>query len=136
MVDIKNEYVSRLKNIFTLAVACFLTLQTGIISISKSGEAQAQTVRVGMSWIPNVEYAGVWIAMEKGYFANEGLNIKHFPGGPNAPKPPENTIFLLKKIGDLDPAGYVGQLIPESLRQAEGNIRMYYKLSEELTENE
>ena len=55
---------------------------------------------------------------------------------PNAPKPKENIIFLLKKIGDLDPPGYVGQLIPESLRQAEGNIRMYYKLSEELTENE
>ena len=41
-----------------------------------------------MSWIPNVEYGGVWIAMEKGYFADEGLSIKHFPGGPNAPKPP------------------------------------------------
>ena len=55
---------------------------------------------------------------------------------PNAPKPAENIIFLLKKIGDLDPPGYVGQLIPESLRQAEGSIRMYYKPSEELTENE
>ena len=55
---------------------------------------------------------------------------------PKAPKPKENIIFLLKKIGDLDPPGYVGQLIPESLRQAEGSIRMYYKPSEELTENE
>ena len=89
MGNIKNKYGKLQKIIFTLAVTTFLSLQTGILGFSQSGEAQAkETVRVGMSWIPNVEYGGVWIAMEKGYFADEGLSIKHFPGGPNAPKPP------------------------------------------------
>ena len=83
MGNIKYKYGKLQKIIFTLAVTTFLSLQTGILGFSQSGEAQAkETVRVGMSWIPNVEYGGVWIAMEKGYFADEGLSIKHFPGGP------------------------------------------------------
>jgi ABC-type nitrate/sulfonate/bicarbonate transport system substrate-binding protein len=55
-----------------------------------TGEVFAQnpeTVRVGMSWIPNVEYGGVWLGLEKGYFDQEKLKIQYFPGGPNAPKP-------------------------------------------------
>lgn len=42
---------------------------------------------VALTWIPNVEYAGLWIALEKGYFREEGLDVKTVPGGPNAPAP-------------------------------------------------
>ena len=48
--------------------------------------AQDKTVRVALSWIPNVEYGGLWLAMERGYFKQEGLKIEYQPGGPNAPK--------------------------------------------------
>lgn len=50
--------------------------------------AQTKTVRVALGWINNVEYAGIWLAMENGYFKDEGLEVKTLPGGPNAPPPP------------------------------------------------
>jgi ABC-type nitrate/sulfonate/bicarbonate transport system substrate-binding protein len=53
-------------------------------------EAHAQTpsaLTVALTWIANVEYAGLWIALGKGYFRAEGLDLKYLPGGPNAPAP-------------------------------------------------
>ena len=46
-----------------------------------------------------------------------------------APKT-ENIVFLLKTIGDVDPPGFVGQQIPVSMRQADGNVKVYYQLPE------
>ena len=42
----------------------------------------------------------------------------------------ENIVFLLKTIGDVDPPGFVGQQIPVSMRQADGNVKVYYQLPE------
>src|SRR5260370_38616463 len=50
--------------------------------------AQAKPVRVALGWINNAEYAGVWMALENGYFKEEGLEGKSPPGGPTAPPPP------------------------------------------------
>jgi ABC-type nitrate/sulfonate/bicarbonate transport system substrate-binding protein len=50
--------------------------------------AQAKSVRAALGWINNVEYAGVWLALENGYFKEEGLEVKTLPGGPNAPQTP------------------------------------------------
>ena len=53
-----------------------------------------------------------------------------------AAKPKDDVHYLLKKIGDLDPPGHQGQLVPESLRQASGSIRLYYQPREMFTKNE
>src|SRR5476649_786109 len=57
--------------------------------------AQAQTptkpARVALAWINNVEYAGLWVGEDKGYFKEEGIEVKTLSGGPNAP-PPQVTI--------------------------------------------
>jgi ABC-type nitrate/sulfonate/bicarbonate transport system substrate-binding protein len=50
--------------------------------------AQAKPVRAALGWINNVEYAGVWMGLENGYFKEEGLDLKTLTGGPNAPPPP------------------------------------------------
>ncbi|MEF2070100.1 ABC transporter substrate-binding protein [Consotaella aegiceratis] len=44
-------------------------------------------LRVQCGWIANVEYADVWIAVEKGLFQKRGLSVDVAPGGPNAPDP-------------------------------------------------
>lgn len=36
-------------------------------------------------WISNVEYAGFWTALERGFFAEEGIDAAYVSGGPNAP---------------------------------------------------
>src|SRR5476651_2564856 len=52
---------------------------------------QTKPVRVALAWINNVEYAGLWIGEDKGYFKEEGIEVKTLSGGPNAP-PPQVTI--------------------------------------------
>jgi ABC-type nitrate/sulfonate/bicarbonate transport system substrate-binding protein len=44
-------------------------------------------VTTALSWIANVQHAGYWVGLEKGYFAAEGLDARHVAGGPNAPQP-------------------------------------------------
>ena len=44
-------------------------------------------LRVALGWITNVEFAGFWIADDRGYYADEGLDVEFLPGGPNAPQP-------------------------------------------------
>ncbi|MDT7692895.1 MAG: hypothetical protein QOI75_2262, partial [Pseudonocardiales bacterium] len=39
-------------------------------------------VRVALGWITNVEFAGFWIAQDRGYYRQEGLNVEFIPGGP------------------------------------------------------
>jgi ABC-type nitrate/sulfonate/bicarbonate transport system substrate-binding protein len=46
--------------------------------------AAATKLRVQTGWIPNVQYAGEWLADSKGYFAKAGLDVQFIPGGPNA----------------------------------------------------
>jgi ABC-type nitrate/sulfonate/bicarbonate transport system substrate-binding protein len=62
-------------------------------------QAQGKPVRVAIGWINNVEYAGVWMGLEKGYFKAEGLDVTTLPGGPNAPQPPVTVASGKAKIG-------------------------------------
>ena len=92
-------------SIAAIAGSAFLSATIAVSGFSSAGNAQGmKTVRVGMSWIPNVEYGGVWLGLENGYFAEEKLNIKYFPGGPNAPKP-----LVTLAAGKID-IGYGGWL--------------------------
>jgi ABC-type nitrate/sulfonate/bicarbonate transport system substrate-binding protein len=61
--------------------------------------AQGKPVRVAMGWINNVEYGGIWIGLENGYFKEEGLDLKTLPGGPNAPPPPVTVASGGAEIG-------------------------------------
>jgi ABC-type nitrate/sulfonate/bicarbonate transport system substrate-binding protein len=49
--------------------------------------AATQNLMIAHEWISNGQYAGTWIALEKGYFAKEGLSVGYTPGGPNATSP-------------------------------------------------
>lgn len=55
----------------------------------------ATPLRAALNWLPNVQYAGFWVALEKGYFAEEGIDPQYFPGGPNAP----NSLVTLAADG-------------------------------------
>lgn len=43
---------------------------------------KASTVTFQESWLSNVEFAGVYAAVKKGYFADEGISVKISSGGP------------------------------------------------------
>lgn len=50
-----------------------------------AGSGETASLRVALGWITNVEFAGFWIADDRGYYAEEGLEVEFVPGGPNAP---------------------------------------------------
>ncbi|TDD81670.1 ABC transporter substrate-binding protein [Actinomadura rubrisoli] len=39
---------------------------------------------VKLAWIPNAEYAGIFVGAEDGLFTKQGLNVDILPGGPNS----------------------------------------------------
>lgn len=66
-----------------------LIIVSGATALTFTGLVHAQTkeVRVAQTWVPNVEYAGLWLAIDQGYFEEEGLSVEYIPGGPNASRP-------------------------------------------------
>ena len=42
---------------------------------------------LAMGWISNVEYGGNWLAIDRGFYDDEGIEIEYLTGGPNAPTP-------------------------------------------------
>ena len=87
------------------------------LAMSIPGWAVSQTltsVTTALGWIPNAEYAGLWIAIENGYFAEEGIEIHYTPGGPNAP-----GVLVSLSAGDAQYAG--GDWIPFLEAVGKGN---------------
>ncbi|QJQ94839.1 MULTISPECIES: ABC transporter substrate-binding protein [Halomonadaceae] len=65
----------------------FVALNTIANTSASLAHAQNNKVRVAQTWVPNIEYGGLWVAIENGYFDEEGLNVDYIPGGPNATRP-------------------------------------------------
>lgn len=64
-----------------LAAAC--SSEGGGGGGGSSGEGGKVTARVQLSWIPDCQFAGYLMADKKGYYSEEGLDVKLLPGGPN-----------------------------------------------------
>jgi NitT/TauT family transport system substrate-binding protein len=66
------------KRIYALTVALLiLWTLTGCANLAKPGAAsEPRTITLSMGYIPNVQFAPVYVAVEKGYFAQEGLEIE------------------------------------------------------------
>lgn len=60
---------------------------TATTETSAAGPASLGAASVAMGWINNVEYGGSWLALENGYYEEEGLEVEYLQGGPNAPTP-------------------------------------------------
>ncbi|WP_223427888.1 ABC transporter substrate-binding protein [Tateyamaria pelophila] len=63
------------------------TLGLGALGISPA-IAQTTDVALQLSWLHSVQFAGSYIAQERGFWRDEGLNVALNPGGPNAPVEP------------------------------------------------
>ncbi len=69
---------SLLKSVAAAGLAApFLSRQTFAQDLHK--------VRLQLSWVSNVQYAGDWLALENDLMAKHGVDIAWQPGGPNAP---------------------------------------------------
>jgi len=57
---------------------------------------------LALGWVPDVEYADLWVALERGYFAQEKVPLKVWPGGPNAPQPVVEVAARQAHIGEAE----------------------------------
>jgi len=53
-----------------------------------AGAAQAQDdVRLQLQWVTQAQFAGYYVALENGFYDEEGLNVAILPGGPDIAPP-------------------------------------------------
>lgn len=74
---------------FILPRRRFLQGAAALGGLTLAGPLRAQTpVNFQLSWLPSVQFGGSYIALDKGYWAEDGLQVALQAGGPNAPVEP------------------------------------------------
>src|SRR3984957_18439310 len=63
---------------------------------------RSHALTMSLSWIPDVEYADLWVALERHYIADAGIRFNYLPGGPNAPQPVLEISAGEADFGDSD----------------------------------
>lgn len=53
------------------------------IGLAASEASAAEAVSVRLKWVAQAQFAGFYVAKEKGFYAAEGLDVTINPGGPN-----------------------------------------------------
>lgn len=56
---------------------------TACASAGSTGNSGLAPVRFQLSWIPGIEWGGTYLAQERGYYREEGIDLTVLPGGPN-----------------------------------------------------
>ena len=62
-----------------LCIFCFASCATGQGKSSTSG---LQPVSLQLQWIPQAQFAGYYVALDKGWYRDEGIDLTIKPGGP------------------------------------------------------
>jgi ABC-type nitrate/sulfonate/bicarbonate transport system substrate-binding protein len=83
----------RITALFLCLVAC-LTIVTGCAKSTqeKTDVNKPQKVTIVLDWTPNTNHTGLYVAKEKGYFKDEGLDV-------DIEQPPENGALSLLSSG-------------------------------------
>ncbi len=119
----KTKKINRAMNGFRLMAAlCAVLLATTAFS------ARAQTLeplRFMPHWVPQAQFAGFYMAQQKGFYIDQGLAVEILPGGPESDpvqlladgEVDVCTTFLstaLKARGDGAPVVNIGQIVQRS----------------------
>ena len=64
------------------------TVFKGLVMASLLGSAAAaEDVTLQLKWVTQAQFAGYYVAKEKGFYDEEGLNVTILPGGPDIAPP-------------------------------------------------
>ncbi|MGO4107865.1 ABC transporter substrate-binding protein [Paenibacillus sp. YAF4_2] len=79
-----------LKSVSTLTVAMALLMIAACGNNSSSESANEgksneplTKVKIQLKWVPQAQFAGIFVAKEKGFYEQEGLDVEIIPGGPD-----------------------------------------------------
>ncbi|MDG6777693.1 GGDEF domain-containing protein [Thiomicrorhabdus sp. zzn3] len=64
---------------------------TTLLALSPAVSA-LENVKVQLRWLHQFQFAGYYIAQEKGFYQQQGLNVELIPGGPHALKPIDDVL--------------------------------------------
>ena len=63
-------------------------LTAAALAVGAAGAAQAaDEVRLQLQWVTQAQFAGYYVALDKGYYGEEGLDVTILPGGPDIAPP-------------------------------------------------
>jgi NitT/TauT family transport system substrate-binding protein len=54
-----------------------------MVAPSAAAQPGPDKVKLQIKWVPQAQFAGYYVALEKGYYAQERLDVQIIPGGPN-----------------------------------------------------
>ncbi len=101
MRDIAPTQASRRRRALIQGLAgTTLALGSPLWQIARA-QGAARPLTTALSWIPNHQFAGMWIALEKGYFNEAGVRVEWRPGGPNTPNPAERVASGEVMLGQM-----------------------------------
>ncbi|TYB82988.1 ABC transporter substrate-binding protein [Maritimibacter fusiformis] len=60
-----------------------LTLAMGILALGTTAAMAADEVRLQLKWVTQAQFGGYYVALENGYYEDEGLDVTILPGGPD-----------------------------------------------------
>src|SRR5690348_11141438 len=72
------------------SIAAASTAIDGFPTIVQAARPKVTDVSMILGWLANSQQSGEYLALEKGYFKDEGINLKIQPGGPNV-----NSVMLV-----------------------------------------
>ncbi|MDR2600987.1 MAG: ABC transporter substrate-binding protein [Spirochaetaceae bacterium] len=85
-----------LKPCAILACVFFASISAGLSGCAAKKDSGGKTkVRVALDWTPNTNHSGVYAAVEKGFFEEEGLSVEIM-------QPPEDGALLLTASGGAE----------------------------------
>ncbi len=79
---------------------------------TSTSDGELTPIKLQLKWVPQAQFAGYFVALEKGYYEEEGLDVTILPGGPDI-VPEQQVANGTAQIG----VNWVASLLPH---QAEG----------------
>jgi len=81
---------------WAVCIGVIMCVITGVIALTGcSGKKSGNTIRVLLDWTPNTNHTGMYVALEKGWFTEEGLNV-------TITQPPEDEALVLVASGKAE----------------------------------
>ena len=74
---VRRKLIIIVASIYTLVVAN--ACDTGPSGTSTPGSGQPEKVRFAMDWTPNTNHTGIYVARQKGWYAEEGIELDILP---------------------------------------------------------
>src|SRR5947207_5276619 len=58
-------------------------LAARVFASTALAQSAPDKVRLQIKWVPQAQFAGYFVALDKGYYADENLDVQIIPGGPD-----------------------------------------------------